>query len=103
MWDRYLTPTFEKIKAGTWEPGAYGAFLSIKEGGTDIACCGDAVSQEAKDQIMKEREAIIGGKHVFAGPLKDRDGTERVKEGEVLGDGDLWAMDWYVPGVISQQ
>ena len=23
--------------------------------------------------------------------------------GQVLGDGDLWKMDWYVPGVITQK
>ena len=103
VWDKYLTPTIQKIAAGEWEPGPYGAFLSIKEGGTDIACCGSAVSEEAKKQIMDERQAIIDGKQVYAGPLSDRDGKERVKAGEVLSDGDLWAMDWFVKGVISQQ
>ena len=52
---------------------------------------------------MAERQAIIDGKQVYAGPLKDRDGKERVAAGAVLGDGDLWAMDWFVHGVISQQ
>jgi hypothetical protein len=52
---------------------------------------------------MAEREAIINGKHVFAGPLADRDGTERVPAGQSLSDADLWKMDWYVKGVVSQQ
>ena len=103
VWDKYLTPTIQKIAAGEWETSPYGAFLSIKEGGTDIACCGDAVSEDVKKQIMDERQAIIDGKQVYAGPLSDRDGKERVKEGEVLSDADLWGMDWYVKGVISQQ
>jgi len=25
-----------------------------------------------------------------------------VKSGEVMGDADLWGMDWFVEGVISQ-
>lgn len=104
VWDKYLIPTIEKIKAGTWEPGPYGAFLSIKDGGTDIACCGPAVPEDVKKKIMDERQAIIDGtKQVYAGPLKDRDGKERVAAGAVLSDGDLWSMDWFVPGVISQQ
>jgi basic membrane lipoprotein Med (substrate-binding protein (PBP1-ABC) superfamily) len=103
VWDKYLVPTIKQIVAGTWEPNPYGAFPSIKEGGTDIACCGEAVSADAKAGIMTEREAIIGGKHVFAGPLADREGKERVKAGEVLSDADLWGMDWFVKGVISQQ
>ncbi len=103
VWDRFLIPEIKKIVAGEWESQPYGAFLSIAQGGTDIACCGDAVSDEDEKKIMAEREAVMGGKHVFAGPLKDREGTERVIAGEVLGDGDLWGMDWFVSGVISQQ
>lgn len=103
VWDRFLVPTIKAIEAGTWQPDPYGAFLSIKQGGTDITCCGPAVPEKAKDEIMKERQAIIDGKQVFAGPLKDREGKLRVKEGEVLSDADLWKMDWFVEGVISQK
>ncbi len=103
VWDRFLVPEIKKITAGEWESQPYGAFLSIAQGGTDIACCGDAVSEDNKTRIMAEREAILGGKHVFAGPLKDREGKERVAAGEVLDDGSLWGMDWFVDGVISQQ
>ncbi|MEM5581434.1 BMP family ABC transporter substrate-binding protein [Roseibium sp. AS2] len=101
-WDRFLKPEIEKIAAGAFEPAEYGAFLSIKDGLIDVACCGEAVSEELKEKVMAERDAIIAGKHVFAGPLSDRDGTVRVKDGEVLSDGDLWAMDWFVDGVSGQ-
>ncbi|WP_346907469.1 BMP family ABC transporter substrate-binding protein [uncultured Roseibium sp.] len=101
-WDRFLKPEIERIAAGSFEPAAYGAFLSINDGLIDIACCGDAVSEELKAKVMAERDAIIGGKQIFAGPLSDRDGTVRVKEGEVLSDGDLWSMDWFVEGVSGQ-
>lgn len=102
VWDRFLTPEIKKIANGTWESSQWGAFLSIAQGGTDIACCGEAVSEANKSKIMSERDNIMSGKHVFAGPLKDSSGTLRVKDGEVLGDGDLWGMDWFVEGVISQ-
>ena len=61
------------------------------------------VPKDMVDKVMAERQAIIGGKHVYAGPLKDRDGKERVASGQVLADGDLWKMDWYVDGVITQK
>jgi basic membrane lipoprotein Med (substrate-binding protein (PBP1-ABC) superfamily) len=102
VWDQFLEPEIKKIADGTWEPSPYGAFFGIGNG-IDITCCGDQVSEENKAKIMAERQAIVDGKHVFAGPLKAADGTEKVAAGAVLGDGDLWAMDWYVPGVISQQ
>jgi basic membrane protein A len=103
VWDRFLIPQIEQITAGTWTTQPFGAFLSIADGGTDIVCCGEGVSEADTARIMAERDAVIAGKHVYAGPLKDRDGTVRVAEGEVLGDGDLWGMDWFVEGVISQQ
>lgn len=103
VWDRYLVPAIQQIAAGEWETSPYGAFLSIEEGGTDIVCCGDAVPDEVETMIMEEREAILGGKHVFQGPISDVNGEQRVAEGETLSDADLWAMDWFVPGVIAQQ
>ncbi len=102
VWDRYLIPEIESIVAGTWEPSPWGAFASIAEGGTDIVCCGDAVPEEAVARIMEERQALLDGKQIYAGPLVDRDGVERVAAGEVIGDGDLWGMDWFLPGVIAQ-
>jgi basic membrane protein A and related proteins len=101
-WERFLKPEIEKIAAGKFEPAPYGAFLSIADGGTDISPLGSAVSSELKAKVMAERDAIIAGKHVYAGPLNDRDGKERVADGKVLSDGDLWAMDWFVEGVIGK-
>jgi len=102
VWERFLTPTINAIAAGEWEPGPWGAFLSIKEGGTDIACCNAAVPQDVVDRVMAEREAIINGKHVFTGPIVDQAGTVRVAAGEVPGDGDLWGMDYLIEGVVGK-
>jgi basic membrane protein A len=103
VWDNFLEAEIKKIQAGNWTPAQGGAFLSIKYGGTDIACCGKAVPQAASDAIKAERQALIDGKHVFAGPLSDREGKVRVAAGQVLSDADLWQMNWYVDGVISQR
>lgn len=102
-WAKFLAPELEKIKAGTWEPAPYGAFPGIKEGGTDIACCGPAVSEDNKKKILAARQSIIDGNPVFSGPLKDRDGQERLAANVAITDADLWKMDWFVPGVISQK
>jgi len=82
----------------------YGALLSMEQGGTDIACCGKAVSEEDETKIMAQRDELLKGeKLIYAGPLSDRDGNEKVAAGESLSDGDLWSMDWFVTGVINQQ
>lgn len=102
-WDKFFVPEIKKVIAGTWEPAPYGAFITIADGGTDIACCGTAVPKAAAEAIMAERAAIIAGKHVFAGPLEDREGKLRVPAGQTLSDADLWKMDWYVKGVTTQK
>lgn len=102
-WDKFLVPEIKKIIAGNWESAPYGAFITIKNGGTDIACCGAAVPKEAADRIMAERQAIIDGKHVFAGPVEDRDGKLHVPAGQTLSDTALWKMDWFVRGVTTQK
>lgn len=103
VWDRYLTPTLKDIIAGTWDPSSrpYGDFVSIADGGTDVACCGDAVPADIAAKIESERAAFANGKHVFEGPLYDQEGTLRVEEGEVPSDGDLWGMDWLLQGVVG--
>ncbi len=103
VWDRFLTPELKKIMAGNWKPAPYGAFIEMKDGGTDIAGFGPAVPKDKAAQITAERDAIMKGKQVYAGPLADRDGKERVAKGAVLSDADLWKMDWFVKGVVTQK
>ena len=103
VWDKFLAPELKKIMAGGWKPAPYGAFIPMSEGGTDIACCGPAVPKDKAALIMKEREELMKGKQIYAGPIKDKDGKERVAAGAVLSDADLWKMDWYVPGVVTQK
>ncbi|ATU63110.1 BMP family ABC transporter substrate-binding protein [Piscinibacter gummiphilus] len=102
-WEKYLAPEIKKIAAGNWKPAPYGAFIPMSQGGTDIAGFGPAVPADKVKVIQAEREAIMKGKQVYAGPLSDRDGKERVPAGGVLSDADLWKMDWYVKGVITQK
>ena len=101
VWDRFLTPTLEQIVAGNWKPGAWGAFLSIKEGGTDVVLSDD-LPQDVVDKVMAERDAIMNGKHVYTGPIYDQAGKERIAAGKTPSDGDLWGMDYLVQGVIGK-
>lgn len=101
VWHRFLTPTLKNIVSGSWSPGEWGAFVGIKDGGTDITLSDNLVRQDVIDQVMAARQEIIDGKHVFAGPIKDQDGKVVVAAGETASDGDLWGMDYLVEGVIG--
>jgi basic membrane lipoprotein Med (substrate-binding protein (PBP1-ABC) superfamily) len=103
VWDRYLTPEIRKIAAGHWHTKPFGAFLGIKDGGTDIALDEHLLPADAARKIMAERQAIVDGKQIFVGPLRDRDGTLQLTDGQAISDAALWKMQWYVPGVISQK
>ena len=104
VWDRFLKTELEKIIAGNWVPNPNGALLSMQEGGTDIACCGPNISEEEEAKIMAARDKLLKGElQIYAGPLYDQDGNLRAAEGEVIPDPELWQMDWFVDGVITQQ
>jgi basic membrane protein A len=102
-WANFLIPELKKVIAGNWQPSPYGAFPGMKDGGDDIACCGPDVPKAVVDKIMAERDAIMKGKNIFTGPIKDVAGTEKVAAGKTIEDAALWKMDWYVPGVIAQK
>ncbi|MFT4192547.1 MAG: BMP family ABC transporter substrate-binding protein [Comamonas sp.] len=103
VWDRFLIPELKKVIAGNWQPAPYGAFIEMKDGGTDISKLGSPIPKDQQAAILAERDAILKGKQVYAGPLADREGKPRVAAGQVLDDAALWKMDWYVPGVITQK
>jgi basic membrane protein A and related proteins len=102
-WDKFLAPELKKVIAGNWQPNPYGAFPGIKDGGTDIACCNSVVPKDVVDKVMAERKAIMEGKQIFTGPMKETTGKERLADGKAIDDGGLWKMDWFVPGVIAQK
>jgi hypothetical protein len=61
------------------------------------------VPKELAAKVMAERDAIIAGKQIFTGPMKDATGKEVLAAGKPIEDGGLWKMDWYLPGVIAQK
>lgn len=103
VWDQFLVKELKKVMAGNWHPTPSGALIQIRDGGTDIAGLGPAIPKARLAQILAERDAILNGKQIYAGPLNDRDGVERVAAGKVLPDAELWKMDWFVKGVLTQK
>jgi basic membrane protein A and related proteins len=103
-WGRYLIREIKKIGQGNWIADPSSVLLGMTGGGTDIICCSSAVPRKTIPQLIAERDGIIIlNKRVFAGPLKDRDGKERVPAGGALSDTDLWEMNWYVHGVVIDE
>ena len=54
-------------------------------------------------RVMALREEIVSGtRHVFQGPISDKDGNMVVAEGERLDDGQIWGMNYLVQGVVGE-
>jgi len=72
----------------------------IADGTVKVVAWNKAISADQMAQIKQAEADLTSGKmHVFAGPLRDQSGTERVAEGANLPDPDIFAMNWLVEGL----
>lgn len=101
-WERYLQPEIRKIIAGTWAPGPEHMLPSFKDGPTEIALNEALVPSELIAKVMAERQALLDGKDIFAGPVRDQSGKVVRAKGQSLSDEDMWKMHWHVEGVVTQ-
>ena len=61
---------------------------------------GHHLGPEKLTQPLGSGDGIADGSlNIFEGPMKDNQGNTILKSGEVLDDGGLWAMNYYVEGV----
>ncbi len=74
----------------------------LASGAVSVQAWNDVLTEEQMARINETEAALISGEaHVFAGPLKDQSGTERVAEGEALPDPEIFAMNWLVEGLTG--
>jgi simple sugar transport system substrate-binding protein len=84
----------------TWKPDD--AWRGMKEGAVVMAPYNKATPDNVKAAADKMIAGWKDGSYdVFAGPISDESGKERVAKGERRKDADLAVIDWYVKGVQS--
>ena len=97
-WADYYISRVKAVQDGTWK--STDTWGGLKSGMVKMAPYGDAVPEDVRKMADEVKQAIIDGKlHPFQGPIKNQKGEVVVKEGEVISDGDLSKLDWYVEGV----
>jgi len=100
QWGNLYTDIVTQVKDETWESRDIWAGLDEKV--VDIAPFGPMVPEDVQNQVLAKKEEIVAGEfEVFAGPIKDQDGTVRVRDGEDMADDEIWGMSWFVQGVIG--
>ncbi|HLB07233.1 MAG TPA: BMP family ABC transporter substrate-binding protein [Alphaproteobacteria bacterium] len=101
-WEAYYVPKLKAIMAGEWTPEPGGAFWGIDTGIVGLSPSPDFVPKEALEAVEKAKQAMIEGTLTpYDGPVYKQDGTLIVEEGRSMTDDELWAMNYFVQGVIG--
>ncbi len=100
-WNTYYVSRVKAAMDGSWE--STDTWHGIKDGMVAFAPYGDAVSADVRAAADAVKQGIVDGTlHPFAGPINNQAGEQVIGEGEVLDDGVLLGMDWYVEGVQGE-
>jgi basic membrane protein A len=99
-WGPYYLKQIKAVQNGTWKSDSY--YGSIADGLIQLAPFGKSVSADTQAQIAAKQNALKNGTfYEFAGPLKDQTGAVKVQAGQKLTVSDLYAINWFVQGVIG--
>ncbi len=100
-WETYLIDSIRRMIAGEWQ-SAGSVLIGIDVGLADITPLSDSIRADIRERIMTTRQAMIDGAfEPFTGPIRKQNGDIAVPEGQVLDDGGLWSMDYFVEGIIG--
>lgn len=101
-WGTYYTYKIQQVLDGQWKIENY--WGGMKEGVVKLDALSALVSADAKGSVDKVQADVTekGNKFVFAGPIKDQSGAEKVKAGESISYEDQMSMSWFVEGVIGE-
>jgi len=96
-WSAYYIARTKAVLDGTWEStDTWGGFKAEMVKMAPFTNLPDDVVALATETLGKIESGEL---HPFKGPIVKQDGTQAIKEGEVLDDGTLLGMNWYVQGV----
>lgn len=98
-WNSAYVEAARDVMAGTWK--SQSRWRGLGEGGyCKMAPYNSAIPADVlADVAAREKDIIAGKLKVFAGPLKDREGKQRVAAGAVLPDSEVRSISWAVDGV----
>ncbi|HEX9905690.1 MAG TPA: BMP family ABC transporter substrate-binding protein, partial [Propylenella sp.] len=99
-WAPYYLRRVGEVIDGTWEPT--NVWEGLKEGAVHMADYTNMPEDVAAAAEETEQKIASGAFHPFTGPIRNQAGEEMLAEGEVIDDGALLGMNWYVEGIDDQ-
>lgn len=98
-WAPYYISRVQAVLDGTWKTSS--VWLGLKEGAVFMAPYGPGATPAVRAAAEKTRAGVIDGSYrIFAGPIADQSGKQRVDAGTVMTDDQVLKMDWMVQGVV---
>lgn len=98
VWGPYYEKAVKSLLDGNWTSGS--SWEGIAGGEVVIGDYNEKIPADVVAAAKAVEAGIVDGSlHPFTGPITDNKGTQRVEAGDVIDDGEFWAVDWYVEGV----
>ncbi|MEQ9641136.1 MAG: BMP family ABC transporter substrate-binding protein [Alphaproteobacteria bacterium] len=98
IWDSYYVARAKAVADGSWT--SEDTWGGLKDKMLAMAPYNPAIPADVVAQAKQaEADIIAGTLHPFTGPINDQSGKEVIPAGQVIDDGKLLSMDWYVEGV----
>ena len=99
-WDKFYTNKVNQVLNNTWKSSSL--WQGLKEDLVDFKVTSN-LDKKIVAKINTQKTAIAKGNfHPFTGPIKDQNGKVVAKKGQVLSDGDLQGMNYFVAGVAGK-
>lgn len=100
-WADHFIEQTQKVLDGTFKGTAF--WGGMADGAVSVESLSADLTIEQMQNINDKVAAISAGKyHPFTGPIADQDGKVIIKEGDVIADMDLAAINWLVKGVETR-
>ena len=100
-WGAYYVQTVKDAMEGKWKSHQF--WGGLKENVVMLAPLSPRVPADVKAKVEAEEAKFKSGEKtefdIFAGPLKDNTGVEKVPAGKKMTQDEILNMDWFVEGV----
>lgn len=101
-WTKLFVDLVNEVRAGTYKVSQIRQ--SMADGVVKLAPFGKAVPKAVQDEIAKAQQKVLSGElEIFAGPVKDQSGAEKIKAGAKQPEvTELETMNYLVEGVVGK-
>ena len=100
-WGVYYVDAVKRAMAGAWRPAE--VWWGFEKLGMKLSPFNTSVPDKVKQKVLAEKAKLENGvDNIFAGPLRDQTGKEKISVGQKAGDPDLLTMRWLLEGVSGK-